>query len=115
MLGDGCLAVSHGTGETRLGVLDPDSGRLTDLDLPYQVFVSGLSAAGQTIAAIAGGPAVPMTVIGVDVPAPGRLGGPSPRSQQSPGEDPRPAVRELSRSPARCRTPRTCQYRGRPG
>ena len=61
----------HGTGETRLGVLDPDSGRLTDLDLPYQVFVSGLSAAGQTIATIAGGPAVPMTVIGVDVPAAG--------------------------------------------
>ena len=69
VLGDGRLAVSYGTGETRLGVLDPDSGRLTDLDLPYQVFASGLSAAGQTIATIAGGPAVPMTVIGVDVPA----------------------------------------------
>ena len=46
VLGDGRLAVTHGTGETRLGVLDPDSGRLTDLDLPYQVFVSGVSAAG---------------------------------------------------------------------
>ena len=57
MLGDGRLAVSHGTGETRLGVLDPDSGRLTDLDLPYQVYASGLSAADRTIATIAGGPA----------------------------------------------------------
>ena len=71
VLGDGRLAVSYGTGETRLGVLDPDSGRLSDLGLPYQVFASGLSAAGRTIATIAGGPAVPMTVIGVDVPAMG--------------------------------------------
>ena len=85
VLGDGRLAVSHGTGETRLGVLDPDSGRLTDLDLPYQVFASGLSAAGRTIATIAGGPAVPMTVIGVDVPAMG-------------GNAQVPVVRELSRS-----------------
>ena len=82
VLGDGRLAVIHGTGETRLAVLDPDSGRLTDLDLPYQVFVSGVSASGQTIATIAGGPAVPTTVIGVEVPTPGG----------------NPQVRELSRS-----------------
>jgi dipeptidyl aminopeptidase/acylaminoacyl peptidase len=71
VLGDGRLVVAYGTGETRLGVLDPDSGRLTDLDLPYQVFVSGVSAAGQTIATIAGGRAVPTTVLEVEVPAPG--------------------------------------------
>jgi len=71
VLGDGRLAVAYGTGETRLAVLDPDSGRLTDLDLPYQVFTSGVSAAGQTVATIAGGPAVPTTVIGVEVPSPG--------------------------------------------
>ena len=71
VLGDGRIAVAHGTGETRLGVLDPETGRLTDLDLPsYSVFVHGLSAAGQTVATIAGGPAVPMTVISLDVPAP---------------------------------------------
>src|SRR5205807_4711825 len=52
------VRVAHGTGETRLGVLDPDSGRLTDLNLPFQVFVSGVSAAGQTIATIAGGPEI---------------------------------------------------------
>ncbi len=55
LLDDGRLAVAHGTGGTRLGVLDPDTGRLTDLDLPYQVFVSGVSAAGQTMATIAAG------------------------------------------------------------
>ena len=71
VLGDGRIAVAHGTGETRLGVLDPETGRLTDLDLPsYSVFVHGLSAAGQTVATIAGGPAVPMTVISADVAAP---------------------------------------------
>jgi dipeptidyl aminopeptidase/acylaminoacyl peptidase len=82
VLGDGRLAVVHGTGESRLGVLDPDSDRLTDLDLPYQVFSSGVSAAGQVIATIAGGPAVPSTVISVEIPVSG-------------GDA---AVRELSRS-----------------
>ncbi len=71
VLGDGRIVVAYGTGETRLGVLEPETGRLTDLDLPYSVFAHGLSAAGQTVATIAGGPTVPMTVISVDVPAPG--------------------------------------------
>jgi dipeptidyl aminopeptidase/acylaminoacyl peptidase len=73
VLGDGRIAVAHGTGETRLGALDPETGQLTDVDLPYSVFVSGLCAAGQTVAAIAGGPTMPMTVISVEVPAPGDL------------------------------------------
>jgi len=106
VLGDGRLAVVYGVGETRLAVLDPDSGRLTDLDLPYQVFVSGVSAAGQTIATIAGGPAVPTTVIGVDVPATG---------------SPVPAVRELSRGagslpdPAYLPVPRAARLTGPSG
>jgi len=105
VLGDGRLAVIHGTGETRLAVLDPDSGRLTDLDLPYQVFVSGVSASGQTIAAIAAGPTVPTTVISVGVPAPGG----------------HPQVRELSRStdslpdPAYLPAPRAARLTGPSG
>jgi dienelactone hydrolase len=105
VLGDGRLAVAYGTGETRLGVLDPDSDRLTDLDLPYQVFVSGVSAAGQTIATIAGGPTVPTTVIGVEVPAAGG----------------NPQVRELSRSadslpdPAYLPVPRAARLTGPSG
>ncbi len=71
VLADGRIAAVYGTGETRLGVLDPDTGQLTDLDLPYQVFGSGLCAAGRTVATIAGGPVVPMTVIQVDIPAAG--------------------------------------------
>ena len=72
VLGDGRLAVLHGSGETRLGVLDPDTGQLTDLDLPYQVFVPWLSASGLTVAAIVGGPAVPQSVITVGIPAAGQ-------------------------------------------
>ena len=123
VLGDGRLAVCYGTGETRLAVLDPDSGRLTALDLPYQVFVSGLSAAGQTIATIAGGPAVPMTVIGVDVPSPGGPGGVVPPGvSRAPGESPQvPAARELSRStdglpdPAYLPVPRAARLTGPSG
>ena len=39
VLGDGRIVVAHGTGETRLGVLNPETGRLTDLDLSYSVFI----------------------------------------------------------------------------
>jgi dipeptidyl aminopeptidase/acylaminoacyl peptidase len=67
VLGDGCLAVSHGTGASRLGVLDPETGQLTDLDLPCQSFSPWLSASGQSVATTAGGPAVPLSVIRVDL------------------------------------------------
>jgi dipeptidyl aminopeptidase/acylaminoacyl peptidase len=69
VLGDGRLAVLHGRGELRLGVLDPGSGTLTDLDLPYRAFGGGVSAAGMTVATVAGGPADPWSVIGVDMAA----------------------------------------------
>src|SRR5579859_2943225 len=75
VLGDGRLAVSHGTGPSRLGVLDPETGHLTDVDLPYQAFSSWLSASGQSVAATAGGPAVPLTVIRVDIPPVGETAG----------------------------------------
>src|SRR5579862_5486358 len=68
VLGDGRIAVTHGTGESRLGVLDPDTGQLTDLDLPYRLFQPWLSASGLAVAAFAGGPEVPLSVVRVDVP-----------------------------------------------
>ncbi len=80
VLGDGRIAVSHGTGEARLGLLDPETGLLTDFDLPYQV-LPGLSARGQRVAAIATGPTMSTSVIGIDIAA---------------AED--PIVRELTRS-----------------
>jgi dipeptidyl aminopeptidase/acylaminoacyl peptidase len=112
VLGDGRIAVTHGTGDTRLGVLDPNTGELTDVDLPYQVFVSGLSASGQTLVTVAGGPAIPMTVIEVSIPA----GQASPAGPASPA-----AVRELNRGadsrpdPAYLPVPRPAQLTGPSG
>jgi dipeptidyl aminopeptidase/acylaminoacyl peptidase len=66
MLGDGRLAVLHGRGGSRLGILDPETSELTDPDIPFAEFSPGLSADGTMIAAVAGGPSQPLSVIGVD-------------------------------------------------
>ncbi len=66
MLGDGRLAVLHGRGGLRLGILDPETSELADLDIPFGEFMSGLSADGTVIAGVAGGPREPLSVVGVD-------------------------------------------------
>src|SRR5580693_7053639 len=80
VLDDGRIAVSHGTGESRFGVLDPETGLLADFDLPFEV-LPGLSASGQRVAALASGPTMSTSVISVDLAASGG-----------------PKVRELRRS-----------------
>ena len=72
VLQDGRIAVVHGQGQRRRGLLDPGTGELADIELPYQVFGSGLSASGRSVVTVAGGPAVPLTVIKADLPAPGQ-------------------------------------------
>jgi dipeptidyl aminopeptidase/acylaminoacyl peptidase len=67
LLGDGRLAVVHGQGGGRLGILDPETVELTDLDVPFADVSYSLSADGTTIAAIAGGPRQPRSVVRVDV------------------------------------------------
>ncbi len=98
-LADGRLAVLHGRGTLRLGLLDPDAATLDDLDLPVQTFQPALAAAGTTIAGVAGGPRVPWSVIRVEtsgtarllrqevtsLPDPAYL--PSPRPVHVPGPD----------------------------
>jgi dipeptidyl aminopeptidase/acylaminoacyl peptidase len=66
LLADGRIAVVHGTASDRLGILDPESCELTDLDIPLPHVAHDLSADGTMIAAIAGGPLAPATVIRVD-------------------------------------------------
>jgi dipeptidyl aminopeptidase/acylaminoacyl peptidase len=66
LLGDGRLAVAHGAGPARLGILDPESFELKDLDTPYAEVAFDLSADGDSIAAVAGGPVSWPTVIRVD-------------------------------------------------
>jgi dipeptidyl aminopeptidase/acylaminoacyl peptidase len=99
VLGDGRLVTTHGTGEARLGVLDPGTGQLEDLDLPYQLYIFGLSASGQAVATIAGGPAIATTVISVDVPAGGDQAAPVARElSRSTGSLPDPAYLPVPRS-----------------
>jgi dipeptidyl aminopeptidase/acylaminoacyl peptidase len=67
LLGDGRLAVVHGQGGGKLGILDPETVELTDLDVPFSAFTYSLSADGTTIAGTAGGPRQPRSVVRVDV------------------------------------------------
>ena len=66
LLGDGRLAVVHGLGEVRLGLLDPASGELTDIALPgFRTVNTELEAAGDTLVVTAGGPQSPWSVLRV--------------------------------------------------
>ncbi|WP_084959472.1 S9 family peptidase [Thermoactinospora rubra] len=74
ILGDGRLAVLHGQGDMRLGLLDPDSGTLTDLEVPYSGWLPALAADGGTLVGVGYGPAVPTSIVRVDL-ATGRVEG----------------------------------------
>jgi dipeptidyl aminopeptidase/acylaminoacyl peptidase len=64
VLGDGRLAVLHGLGELGLGTLDPDTRALTDTGLPgFRVVDGALAVSGTMVAALAGGPRTPWSVI----------------------------------------------------
>ena len=69
MLDDGRLAVRHGRGGARLGLLDPETSELTELDLPFSDILDGICADGTTIAAIGGAPLEPNSVLRVDAAA----------------------------------------------
>ena len=66
VLGDGRIAVLHGEGDLRLGVLDPESGELADLDVPFSDFAPALSADGNVITGLGGGPAEPASIARVN-------------------------------------------------
>jgi dipeptidyl aminopeptidase/acylaminoacyl peptidase len=66
-LSDGRIAVAYRReGVHHLALLDPGSGEMLDLDLPYTCFDSYLSVSGQRLAFIAGGAATPMQVVSLD-------------------------------------------------
>ncbi|MEU8144716.1 prolyl oligopeptidase family serine peptidase [Nonomuraea sp. NPDC048901] len=66
VLGDGRLVVLHGRGDLRLGILDPETGRLTDLDLPGDGWDPALATDGTHVTGIAYGAALPKSLIRVD-------------------------------------------------
>ncbi|NJP97192.1 S9 family peptidase [Nonomuraea sp. FMUSA5-5] len=65
-LPDGRLAVLHGRGDLRLGLLDPGSGTLTDLDLPYTGWNAALAADGPRVVGIGYAATTPRSVVAVD-------------------------------------------------
>ena len=71
VLGDGRLAVLHGRGDLRLGVLDPESGALTDLDVAYAGWDGALTAEGMSVTGIGYAPGIPRSVVIVDTAAGG--------------------------------------------
>src|SRR6266511_3085730 len=54
-LADGRIAVRHGTDTYRVGLLDPATGDLADLDLPYTTW-AGLTGDGSTLTAVVASP-----------------------------------------------------------
>nr|WP_205864132.1 prolyl oligopeptidase family serine peptidase [Planosporangium mesophilum] len=98
LLGDGRLVVLHGTGTYALGILDPDTGKLDDLDAPFTVWKSTLAIGDGCVLGVAGSASEPYTVVRVDpdagaverlrpsldrIPDPAYL--PHPRSEALPG------------------------------
>ncbi|MFI6451117.1 S9 family peptidase [Streptosporangium amethystogenes] len=65
-MADGSLAVLHGLGGLRLGVFDPDSGLLSDLDVPYDGWDPVLATDGHALVGIGYGPALPRSIVRVD-------------------------------------------------
>ncbi|HEY7100150.1 MAG TPA: prolyl oligopeptidase family serine peptidase [Mycobacteriales bacterium] len=66
-MADGRLVVRHGTDTLALGVLDPATGKLTDLDLPYTLFGS-VQVDGETVLTTAASPVESPAVVAVDLP-----------------------------------------------
>jgi dipeptidyl aminopeptidase/acylaminoacyl peptidase len=66
MLADGRIAVVHGAGTKTLGVLDPSTGSLTDLDLPFSEWTASVVADGDRVGAVAASPTEPATVVRID-------------------------------------------------
>lgn len=62
-LADGRLVVRHGQGGARLGLLDPETSELADIDSPFTVFAESVSADGMIVTGIGGSPAEPQSVV----------------------------------------------------
>lgn len=69
-LSDGRIAAVHGTGDDwALGVLDPETGGLVDLDVDYTAFPhTRLATDGDDLLTVAASPSEPESVVRVDAP-----------------------------------------------
>ncbi len=69
-LGDGRIAcLWERDGVQHLAILDPETGELIDLDLPYSAMWPDLDVEGDRVAFVGGGPSIPDHVVLLDVTA----------------------------------------------
>lgn len=67
-LPDRRIACLHGVGDLRLGILDPATGELAEVALPYSGFTPSLSVAASRVAVVGYSPTRPTAVVAVDLP-----------------------------------------------
>ena len=67
VLGDGRLAVSRSGMQYPIAVLDPLTGAMADVAIPFTAWESDLRAIGQTIVGIGGGPDTPASIVVADL------------------------------------------------
>ena len=67
LLDDGRIAVVRGGGVQKLGILDPMTGSITDLDLPFTQWQPPITVSGQSLVGIAGSAVLPNAVARVDL------------------------------------------------
>lgn len=68
-LESGRIAVVHGAGSTALGVLDPATGELADVEGPWTEWTPTLAAHGDRVLAVAASPGTAFEVVEVDTAA----------------------------------------------
>ena len=69
-LGDGRIAcLWERDGVQHLAILDPETGELIDLDVPYSAMWPDLDVEGDRVAFVGGGPSIPDEVVLLDVTA----------------------------------------------
>jgi len=67
VLDDGKLVVLHGDADEKVGILDPATGVIDDLELPFTHWQPAISHRGRHLAGVAGSPLVRNAVVRVDL------------------------------------------------
>lgn len=97
VLGNGLVATLHGTGGTRLGVLDPATGELADVPGPWSNWAGALAVTGERVFGLAASPVTGYEVVELDT-ATGyaRVAGNAHRDAVDPAYLPRPESRTFA-------------------
>ncbi len=67
LLDDGRIAVVHGGGVQTLGIVDPVTGSITDVELPFTQWQPPIAVSGHFLVGIAGSAVLPNAVVRVDL------------------------------------------------